>query len=103
MKFKLAALVLGIVFVAAPRTALAYSAPGPVQDIWTENMPGTVTFVLSYGMPSGCGSVYFTSSTPDTVKAVYAMLMASVLAGRNVWVQYYGSSCQAQMVHGLNP
>ena len=51
MKFKLAALVLGIVFVAAPRTALAYSAPGPVQDIWTENMPGTVTFVLSYGMP----------------------------------------------------
>jgi hypothetical protein len=69
-------------------------------------MPNYVAFKLSW-MPPNCQppSRYFAFGQPyppDTVKAVYAMLMAAVLSGKMVWVTYDNfNQCQVTQVHGV--
>jgi hypothetical protein len=104
MKLKHIVAVLGIAF---PGLAFADSwGQYMVLDVTTENMPSYVTFQLA-SQPGGCqpsSSHYmtFASSNPDTVKAVYAMLMAAVLTGKAVWVNYvWNNQCQVTAVHGV--
>ena len=102
MRLKLVATLLGI---ALSSSALAVNDTyGPVTDLWAEYMPTTVYFKVS-PMPSACGSqnyFWFTSDNTDTTKAVFAMVMASSLSGKKVWIQYDPSNpCRAIMVHGL--
>ena len=76
MNLKLIATVLSI---AVPGVAFAGSLSGTVQDVTAETMPGYVAFKLS-SMPQYCQPPYNYLAfwgDPDTVKAVYAMLMAA--------------------------
>jgi hypothetical protein len=102
MKLKLIAAILGI---AVPGTAFAGSVSATVLDVTAEHMPNYVAFKLSW-MPPGCQPPYayfaFASSNPDTVKAVYAMIMAAVLSGKSVWVTYDNwNQCVVSQVHGV--
>jgi len=100
-------LIASIIAIAVPSFAFAGEIPGTVQDVTAENMPGYVTFRLSE-MPPACQPPFnyltFWSETgnPDTVKAVYAMLLAAVLSGKAVWVAYDDSNqCHVTQVHGV--
>ena len=103
MNLKPIVAVLGIAF---PGLAFAGSWQATVLDVTAETMPNYVAFKLS-SQPPGCQPTYnnymsFASSNPDTVKAVYAMVMAAVLTGKAVWVLYNDSSqCQTYAVHGV--
>jgi hypothetical protein len=104
LKRIIAVLALAIPNLAVPET---YGASyGMVQDVTAENMPNYVAFKLS-SMPSYCqpqNGQYFSfgNGNPDTVKAVYAMVMAAVLSGKSVWVLYGNSNqCNALQVHGV--
>ncbi len=99
---KLVAAVLAFVI---PSMASAGAVYGVVQDVVAETMPNYVAFKLS-SMPAGCQPPYayfaFSSTNPDTVKAVYAMVMAAVLGGKNVWVAYDDyNQCRVTQVHGV--
>jgi hypothetical protein len=101
MNLKLIATVLSI---AVPGVAFAGSLSGTVQDVTAETMPGYVAFKLS-SMPQYCQPPYNYLAfwgDPDTVKAVYAMLMAAVVSGKAVWVWYDDSNqCHVTAVHGV--
>jgi hypothetical protein len=88
--------------IAFPGLASAGSVAAQVLDVTAENMPNYVAFKLSW-MPAECQppNYYFAfwSSNPETVKAVYAMLLAAVLSGKSVWVVCSG--CQVSQVHGV--
>ena len=100
MKFKL---MTAVCCVAAFSPALAaYDTWGQVQDVTAEGMPNYVWFKIA-GMPSGCtGFFSYASENPESVQAVYAMLLESTLSEGSVWVQYDPNSvCRATAVHGI--
>lgn len=95
-----------VVFLAAPLSAHAAVnwAQGVVADLTAEMVPQQVVFRLNQQMPSTCsgGYFYFGSSSPDAVKAVYAILLASNITGKNVSVEWDSSNpCAAIAVHGM--
>jgi hypothetical protein len=103
MNLKLLATILGL---SVPGLAFATGVGviGTVQDVTAENMPSYVAFSHS-GQPWNCQPPYSYfefdgNGNPDTVKAVYAMLIAAVVSGKSVWVYYDDSNpCHVTQVH----
>lgn len=101
MRRLLGAILAFVVLTGSARAADQWSM-SVVKDLTSETMPQYV-YIQQKEMPSYCqGYFIFQSANPDTVKAVYAMLLASQLSGRMVNILTDSAApCVAKAVHGL--
>jgi len=90
------ALAIGTLFFstrAFPQTAVSLGL-GTVTWIEATYMPGEIVFTLSTG-DTLCGAgtpLHWITSDVDNAKAVYAILLANMLSGRQVYAQYLSTT-----------